>query len=77
MGPAKVREDRARRKLHRMGFRLMKSRARDPADITYGGFLILSLGGKNGVVAGEGNQGRGYALGVDGIEAWIARRERV
>ena len=43
MGPSeKPREDRLRRKLGRMGYRLMKSAARDPDNITFGGYMIVA-----------------------------------
>jgi hypothetical protein len=67
----KVREDRLRRKLDRMGYQLKKSRARDRDDLTYGGYQIVDIGGMNGLVAGHGHVGRGYALRLDDVESWI------
>jgi hypothetical protein len=66
----KVLENRLRRKLDRMGYRLMKSRARDPDDITYGGYQIVDVQ-INGLVAGNGNAGRCYALDLAGVQEWI------
>ena len=66
-----VREDRLRRKLDRMGYKLMKSRARDPDDITYGGYQIINLE-HGGVDAGYGNANRGFAFDLDQVEEWIA-----
>lgn len=67
----KVRENRLRRKLDRMGYRLMRSRARDPDDITYGGYQITDIE-VGGVVAGYGNAGRGFAFDLEEVEEWIA-----
>jgi hypothetical protein len=68
----KTRENRLRRMLDRRGYTLQKSRARDPHDLTYGGYQIIDTGG-NHLVAGFGNVGRGYALSLDGVEAWLER----
>lgn len=67
----KVREDRFRRALDRRGLKLMKSRARDVRDITYGGYQITDIQ-TGGVVAGWGNANRGYAFTLDDVEAWLA-----
>jgi hypothetical protein len=66
----KVRENRLRRKLDRMGLRLMKSRARDPDALTYGGYQIVDVE-TGGAVAGWGNANRGYALDLDGVEGYL------
>lgn len=66
----KVRENRLRRALDRQGYRLMKSRARDPRDLTYGGYQIVDHE-VGGVAAGWGNANRGYALDLDGVEDWV------
>ena len=50
----------------------MKSRARDPHDLTYGGYQLVDIR-RNFVVAGWGNAGRGYALDVDSVEEWLTR----
>jgi len=71
-GAEKTRENLARRQLVRRGYRLEKSRARDPRDLTFGGYQIVDL--RTGIlVAGLGNIERGYALTLAGVEAWIAR----
>jgi hypothetical protein len=71
----KTRENLARRRLDRRGYRLMKSRARDPNDLTYDGYQITNL--DNGdVIAGCGNADRGYALDLDKVEAWLNRKGR-
>jgi hypothetical protein len=66
----KVREDRFRRELDRMGYRLMKSRARDPRDLTFGGYQIVDVE-TNGLTAGWGNANRGFAFDLDDVEEWI------
>jgi len=68
-----VREDRLRRQLDRMGYKLMKSRARDQRDITYGGYQIVDIQ-TNGLSAGWGNANRGFALDLDEVEAWISEK---
>lgn len=72
MANEKVRENLARRQLDRMGYKLEKSRARDPRDLTYGGYQITDLQ-NGGVSAGWGNANRGYAFDLDDVEAWIAQ----
>jgi hypothetical protein len=57
-----------------MGYRLMKSRARDPDDLTYGGYHIVDVQ-INGLVAGHGNAGRGYALTLGDVQEWIESDE--
>ncbi len=69
----KVLENRLRRKLQRMGYCLMKSRARDPHDLTFGGYQVVDIR-SNGLAAGHGNAGRGYALSLDGVQDWITWR---
>jgi hypothetical protein len=70
----KVRENRLRRALDRQGYRLLKSRARDPRDLSYGGYQIVDHQ-RGGVVAGSGNANRGYALDLDAVEQWTYRRD--
>ena len=52
----------------------MKSRARDPRDLSFGGYKIVDhqIGG---VVAGWGNPNRGYAMDLDEVEDWTKREE--
>lgn len=70
MSEEKVRENRLRRVAHRQGFRLLKSRARDPRDITFDGYQLVDLE-IGGVVFGYGNASRGYAASLDEIEEWL------
>lgn len=66
----KVRENRARRMARRQGYRVMKSRARDPRALEYGGYQIVDLD-VGGVVAGFGNVGRGFAFSLEDVEEWL------
>ena len=63
----KVRENRARRVLERMGHRLEKSPRRDPRASDFGLYRIVR--GAADVVAGDGPQGFGMSLPE--VETWI------
>lgn len=67
----KVREALCRRQLDRMGYKLMKSRARDPNALTYGGYQIIDVE-TTGLAAGWGNAERGYAFDLDHVVEWTA-----
>jgi hypothetical protein len=49
----------------------MKSRARDPYDVTFGGYQIVDIQ-INGLVGGHGI-GRGYGFTLDDVQDWITR----
>jgi len=66
----KVRENRLRRMADRRGYRLDKSRARDPQALTYGGYQLINLE-HGGCDCGWGNAGRGYAATLDDIEEFL------
>lgn len=66
----KVRENRLRRMAFRQGYRLLKSRARDPRDITFEGYQLVNIEG-GGCVCGYGNANRGYAADLKEIEAFL------
>lgn len=68
MSEDKVRENRLRRKLDRMGYRLAKSRRRDPDAVDYGCYAITNP--SNHVVWGAGNGW--FSLNLDEVEEWIA-----
>ena len=71
----KVRENRLRRKLDRMGYRLVKARRRDPDAIDYGKYIITDIA--SGVaVAGSSADGRWYELDLDDVEQWIAEEAK-
>lgn len=70
MQDGKVQENRVRRMADRQGYRLMRSRARDPRDLTYGGYQLINLE-SGGCDFGWGNAGRGYAASLEDIEAYL------
>lgn len=67
----KVRENRVRRALDRQGFKLLKSRARDPRDLTFGGYMVVDHQFGGAVAGGHGNAGRGYSMGLEDVERWV------
>ncbi len=68
----KVRENRLRRMAFRQGYRLLKSRARDPRDLTYGGYHLIDV--RTGRVRlGSGNAKRDFAASLDQIEEFLTR----
>jgi hypothetical protein len=69
----KVLENRLRRMLDRRGYRLMRSRARDPRDLTHGGYHIVDHQGI--IVAGRGNIGRNYAMTLAEVHEWVAEND--
>jgi hypothetical protein len=68
----KVRDNRLRRMADRQGYRLLKSRARDPRDLTFGGYQLVDVE-TGGLSFGYGNANRGYAADLDGIEEWLTK----
>lgn len=62
-----TRERRARGKARKLGYRIAKSRARNPRDVTFGGWLIADLNW-NVLVGGEGSS---YTLSIDEVEAFL------
>jgi hypothetical protein len=64
----KVQENRLRRMAERQGYRLVKSRRRDPRAIDYGTYWIVDPK-TNAIVAGGGPSQRG--MNLDDIEAWL------
>lgn len=69
----KVRENLVRRQLARRGYRLERSRQRDPGGLTFGKYRIAG-GPSNVIVAGYEGPGRAYAWDLDAVELWIAGR---
>lgn len=62
----KVRENRLRRVAERRGYRLTKSRRRDPRAIDYGKYWITDVKTGSPLTSAGG-------LSLDEIEAWIER----
>jgi hypothetical protein len=67
----KVRENRLRRMAERQGFRLVKSRRRDPRAINYGRYRIEAA---DGVEATGFDSPMGWGLTLDEAEAKLTRR---
>jgi len=61
----KVLENRLRRKLERMGYRLQKSRSRDERAIGYGGYMIID---KWTSFVEAGGHPYAYSLSLDDVE---------
>lgn len=61
----KTRENRLRRKLERMGYRLTKSRRRDPRAYDFGGYMILDAWNNNEIAGGHPY---GYSMNIDDVE---------
>ena len=64
----KVREDRLRRMAQRRGFRIVKSRRRDPRANDYGGRMIVDAR-TNAVVAG--GHPYAYNLTINEVEEYL------
>lgn len=67
----KTRENRLRRKLDRMGYRLLKSRRRDPDAVDFGCYAIADI--RNVIVFGTSGGSGWYELDLDDVEEWIAK----
>lgn len=63
----KVRENRLRRTATRRGFRLEKSRGRDPRAPNYGGFMLANMWN----MAVVGAHPSGYSANLDEIEEFL------
>lgn len=64
----KRRENRARRKARRQGFRLIKSRSRSPEHYNFGGFVLVDC---NGFVEAGGNPHE-FAMKLEDVERFLA-----
>jgi hypothetical protein len=72
----RARENRLHRAARVLGLRLEKSPARDPHDLTFGGYMLVYME-RNAVAYGAaGHMGRGYSLTLDGVEAYLKRPTR-
>ena len=70
MTAEKVRENRMRRRLERRGYRLMKSRRRDPDALEYGTYQVIEIR-HNSLAFGDTNHGFGMSL--EDVEDWLNR----
>jgi hypothetical protein len=71
----KVRENRARRMAQRQGFRLEKSRRRDPRAYDYGKYLLIDVD-TNAVVYGGPGGGFRHGPNLEDIERWLTEDDR-
>jgi hypothetical protein len=71
------RENRLRRKAQHLGLRLEKSRARDPHDVTFGGYMLVHMERNAIAYVAAGRKGHWYSLTLDGIEAYLKRSEKL
>ena len=70
------REDQLRHAARALGLRLEKSPAKDPRDLTFGGYMLVHME-RNAVAYGAaGHTGRGYSLTLNGVEAYLKRRQK-
>ena len=75
MSSEKSRENTLRRKLDRMGYRLQRSRRKDPDAIDYVCYWIVDAE-TNVVIFGQGALGRPTAT-LDEIEQWIEESRQI
>jgi hypothetical protein len=69
MTEEKVMENRVRRVAHRRGYKVIKSRRRDPKAIDYGGFMLIDAR-KNTVILG--GSPIAYSATIEEIESYLA-----
>jgi hypothetical protein len=64
----KVKENRIRRKLDRMGYCLVKSRAKDPQSFTFGGYMIKDAWTGSTLAGADPYD---YCMKIDDVERYI------
>ncbi len=69
MTAEKVRENKLRRLAERRGFRVLKSRRRDPGAYDYGGYMVVEIPGNYVVFGGHPYA---YAATVDEVEGFLS-----
>jgi hypothetical protein len=70
------KENRLRRVAHRLGLRLEKSRAHDPHESTFVGYMLVYAERNEVAYGAAGHTGRGYSLTLAGVEDYLKRREK-
>jgi hypothetical protein len=69
------KESQLRHAARALGLRLEKSPAKDPRDLTFGGYMLVHME-RNAVAYGAaGHKGRGYNLTLKDVEAYLKRRQ--
>jgi len=70
------KESQLRQAACALGLKLEKSPAQDPRDLTFGGYMLVFME-RNAVAYGAaGHTGRGYGLTLNGVEAYLKRRQK-
>jgi hypothetical protein len=70
------KESQLRHAARALGLRLEKSPARDPHDPTFGGYMLVYRE-RNAIAYGAaGHMERGYTLTLNGVEAYLKRRQK-
>jgi hypothetical protein len=69
----KVRENRLRRVAERRGYRLLKSRRRDPEALDYGGYMLIDSQ-TNAVILG--GTPVGFSATLEDVEAYFSEPRR-
>ena len=70
------KENQLRHAARDLGLRLEKSPTHDSRDLTIGGYMLVHME-RNAVAYGAaGHTGRGYTLTLNGVEAYLKRRQK-
>jgi hypothetical protein len=70
------KESQLRHAARVLGLRLEKSPSQDPHDLTSGGYMLVFME-RNAVAYGAaGHTGTGYTLTLNGVEAYLKRRQK-
>jgi hypothetical protein len=70
------KEDQLRHAARAFGLKLERSPAQNARDLTFGGYMLVHME-RNAVAYGAaGHRGRGYTLTLNGVEAYLKRREK-
>lgn len=71
----RTREQRLRRAAARQGFRLERSRQRDPRGLAYDTYRLVAAHDGESLVAGDPRSG-GYGLTLDEVEAFLGQPQQ-
>jgi hypothetical protein len=67
----KVTENRLRRLARKYDLRLLKSHARNPENLSFGGYELVDVG-TNGVVFGYGNAGYDFNATLEDVAEYLS-----
>ena len=68
----KVRENRVRRIAERRGFKLAKSRLRDPYAVGYGGYMLIDARRNFAVLGGQHFD---FSASLEDVEEYLTKQE--